>query len=132
MSEQEREREYREQGKSVERRFLACPQCTRAVEAEDGVLTVTCSACEHSFSTETAMTVEADNARRMMVRALEPVVPEDRGMSATTRWALTGGVLGSIVLGSAIFGPIGFMVTFGAALGLASLANAKVGGGRYR
>ena len=110
----DRERTYREQGKPIERRFLACPTCSRAVEVDGDADLATCTTCEHGFPTATALTVEADNARRALVKYLEPLPPE-RGLTAKERFAISGFVVGGILVATLVFGATG------AAVGLLSV-----------
>jgi hypothetical protein len=100
------ERGYRDQGKPHERRFLACPHCGRSVEDADANPIGTCDACDRDFTKSTALTVEADNARRALVKHLEPLPPSP-GLTTTQRFAISGAVVGGIIVSTLVFGAMG-------------------------
>jgi hypothetical protein len=126
----EEERNYRESGKTTERRFVICPTCQRPVEVEDNE-SVVCTACETRFAAGDATTLVEYQTAQQLAHLLQGG-PPDRGMSPARRWGLTGGILTSSVLAGAIFGFNGFMVSLVIALGLVAAASARTGGGPIR
>ncbi len=112
---------YRE---TVERRAVICPTCQRPVEI-DRETTATCAQCDTQFATRDATTLVEYNATRHLVLALEQRAPARRGMTAATRWTLTGGVIAAIVGATALFGFAGFTVAFCAAFGLGAVVSAR-------
>ncbi len=109
---------------STERPAVICPTCQRPVEI-DRETTATCAHCDTRFSTRDATTLVEYSATRHLVHALEERRPATRGMTAATRWTLTGVVVATIATATALFGFAGFAVAFTAAFGLAAVVSAR-------
>jgi uncharacterized protein GlcG (DUF336 family) len=108
-----------------------CPTCQRpvAIDRED---MASCGNCDMQFATRDATTLVEYRATRHLAQALEDAPAARRGMSATGRWVVTGGVLSTIAATTAVFGSIGFAVSGTLTLGLLALASARTGGGSLR